>query len=182
MSVSLGATGAVFPSQGVCRGLRSGNKLLPTPACICKPCTSDLASMRCCSSMSRLSKGDIFLMKNTWSTFELYRVLLPGVVSTLLSRLCCPKISLGLKRKASMAYRHLVSVSSMVTCISSAMGLGSCIFCLRQQLLKSCCFLVKELHNMCLIALVGHSVTDPIRLWAISVSSRAVRNGTAGRA
>lgn len=37
LSVSLAATGAVLPSEEACRGLRSRNKLLRTPACICKP-------------------------------------------------------------------------------------------------------------------------------------------------
>ena len=68
----------------------------------------------------------------------------------------------------------------MVKCISLTMGLGSWISCLRQELLKSCCFLVKELPNVCLIALVVRSVTDPIHLWA--VSSQVVRSGTAEQA
>lgn len=75
-----------------------------------------------------------------------------------------------------------VSVSSVEKCISLTTGLGSWISCLREEALKSCGFLVKALHNVCLIALVIPSVTDPIQLCATSVSSRAVRSGTAEQA
>lgn len=121
--------------------------------------------------MPALIKGEIFLMKNTWSTFELYRVLLPVVVSTLLCRLCVLKSPYPPKGKLPWHIDTFVSVSSMVKYISLTMGLGNWISCLRQELLKSRCFLVKELHNVCPIALLVPSVTDPIHLWAISASS-----------
>lgn len=138
----------------------------------------DLVTTGCCSNMPPRIKGEISLMKNTWSTFELYRALLPGVVSHF-------SLGYAVLKSAYLPKRHIdsfVSVSSVVKCISLTMGLGSCISCLREEALKSCGFLVKALHNVCLIALVIPSVTDPRHLCAISFSSRAVRSGTAEQA
>lgn len=103
LSVSLDATGAVFPNEGVCRGLRSRNKLLHIPAEVRKPDTPDLGATMCCSDMPCLIKGEIFLMKKHLVNTCMFRELLPGVVSTLLSRFCYPKILP--KRKTSLAYR-----------------------------------------------------------------------------
>jgi len=87
-------------------------------------------------------------------------VLLPGGVPTLLSRLCCPKISLPPEGKLPWHIDPFLPVSSVVKYIGLTVGLGSWISCLRQELLKAPWFLVKELHNVCLIALVICSVTD----------------------
>lgn len=55
------------------------------------------------------------------------------------------------------------------------MGLAGRTSCLGQELLKPCCLLVKELHNVHLIKSVIPTATDPMHLWAISVSNWVVK-------
>lgn len=136
-----------------CWGLRSGNRLLHIRVCICKPWHLILllkyASLTPREHVVSIWTEQFVRIALAWSCMDTYAVL---------------KSFYSSEGKLPWNIDNLVSVSSMVV----TTGLGSWTsslskksWNLEQEMLKSCWFLVKELHNVCLIASFLHSVTEP---------------------